>query len=98
MSEATSETKAVLVRIKGRVQGVWYRGWAVQEAIRRGLAGWVRNRTDGSVEALFAGPKPAVDAMLEACWRGPPSARVSNVTVRPTDMPERPGFHPLGTL
>ena len=42
--------------IEGRVQGVWYRGWAVQEAIRRGLAGWVRNRSDGSVEALFAGP------------------------------------------
>ena len=98
MSEVTSETKAVLVRVEGRVQGVWYRGWAVQEAIRRGLAGWVRNRSDGSVEALFAGPKPAVDAMVEACWQGPPSARVSKVTVRPTDMPERPGFHPLGTL
>src|SRR5512132_3716986 len=98
MSEAASRTKAVLVRIEGRVQGVWYRRWAVQEAIRRGLAGWVRSRNDGSVEALLAGPKAAVDAMLEACWRGPPSARVSNVTVRPADMPDRPGFHPLGTL
>ena len=98
MSEAMGETKAVLVRVEGRVQGVWYRGWVIQEAIRRGLAGWVRNRSDGSVEALFAGPKPAVDEMIEACWRGPPSARVSSVTARPTDMPERPGFHPLGTL
>jgi acylphosphatase len=86
-----------LVRIEGRVQGVWFRGWTVQEAIRRGLGGWVRNRRDGSVEALFAGPKPALDAMLEACWQGPPSARVSSVTYKPTDPPERAGFHPLGT-
>ena len=98
MSEAASGTKTVLVRVEGRVQGVWYRGWAVAEANRLGLAGWVRNRVDGSVEALFAGPEAAVDAMLEGCWRGPPSARVSNVIVRPTDPPERPGFYPLGTL
>jgi acylphosphatase len=98
MSEAASEKRAVLVRIEGRVQGVWYRGWVVEEATRRGLAGWVRNRSDGSVEALFAGPKPAVDAMVEACWRGPPSARVTNVACRPADMPERAGFYALGTV
>ena len=44
-----------LVRIRGKVQGVWYRAWTVQEATRRGLRGWVRNRRDGSVEAFFAG-------------------------------------------
>lgn len=98
MSGEDRETRAILVRIEGRVQGVWYRGWAVQEAIHRGLGGWVRNRRDGSVEALFAGPKPAVDAMLEACWQGPPSARVSKVTYKPADPPERAGFHPLGTV
>jgi acylphosphatase len=98
MSEEGEETRAVLVRIEGRVQGVWYRGWAVHEAIRHHLSGWVRNRSDGSVEALFAGPKSAVAAMVEACWQGPPSARVSKVTVRPTDLPEQPGFHALGTL
>ena len=92
MSGEESETKAVLVRIEGRVQGVWYRGWTMQEAIGRRLAGWVRNRRDGSVEALFAGPKPAVDEMIEACWHGPPSAKVTKVAVRPTDPPERPGF------
>jgi acylphosphatase len=89
---------AVLVRIEGRVQGVWFRGWAVQEAIRRGLSGWVRNRSDGAVEAVFAGPPSAVDAMLAACHDGPPSARVTNVTIRPADPPEQPGFHPLATL
>lgn len=91
------ERKAVLVRIEGRVQGVWYRGWAVHEATQRGLRGWVRNRADGSVEALFAGPKPAVDAMLEACWEGPPAARVRNVTSRPAEFPDDPGFYPRTT-
>ena len=98
MTGEAGETRAVLVRIEGRVQGVWYRGWTVQEAVRRRLAGWVRNRIDGSVEAVFAGPKLLVDEMIEACWQGPPSAKVTNVVVRPTDAPERPGFHPLGTV
>ncbi len=90
--------RTVLVRIEGRVQGVWFRGWTVQQAMRRGLAGWVRNRSDGSVEALFSGPEPQVDAMLVACREGPPSARVVNMAIRPADPPERPGFHPLATL
>ncbi len=90
--------KTVRVRIEGRVQGVWFRGWAVQEAFRLGLAGWVRNRRDGSVEALFSGPKPVVDAMLEACWQGPPAARVTHVTPTPDAPPEQTGFHPLATL
>jgi acylphosphatase len=91
-------SRAVLVRIEGRVQGVWYRGWTVQEAMIRGLSGWVRNRSDGSVEALFAGPAAEVDAMVEACWKGPPSARVTRVTVGSAGHPERPGFNPLPTL
>ena len=91
------QTKAVVVRIEGRVQGVWYRGWAVSEAQARRLRGWVRNRTDGSVEAMFAGPKADVDAMLEACWQGPPAARVTKVLPRPADEPDKPGFHPLPT-
>lgn len=73
---------AVLVRIQGRVQGVWYRGWAVEEAERRGLRGWVRNRNDGSVEALFIGPDRTVTEMVAACREGPPAARVTAVTER----------------
>jgi acylphosphatase len=72
--------RAVTVRIEGQVQGVWYRGWAVDEAGRRGLRGWVRNRSDGCVEALFIGPDAAVAEMVSACRRGPPAARVSAVT------------------
>lgn len=70
---------AVRVEIRGRVQGVWYRGWTVDQAAARGLRGWVRNRRDGSVEALFIGRKDDVDAMVEACREGPPAARVDSV-------------------
>lgn len=89
---------AVVVRIEGRVQGVWYRGWTVQQAMRLGLAGWVRNRSDGSVEALFAGPHDAVQEMVVACHQGPEAARVTAVTARPAEPPDRPGFHALATL
>lgn len=91
-------TKAVLVRVEGRVQGVWYRGWAVQQATSRGLRGWVRNRSDGSVEALFAGPMSDVDAMLLACWQGPPAAKVTRVAVEPANPPPQPHFDALPTL
>ena len=84
--------RAVGVRIEGRVQGVWYRGWAVAEAERRGLRGWVRNRSDGSVEALFVGPAETVADMIEACRRGPPAARVRAVVERPGKDDGSPGF------
>ena len=73
--------KAVRARIIGRVQGVWYRGWTVDQAVRLGLAGWVRNRRDGSVEALFSGPADVVDAMIALSADGPPAARVDAVEV-----------------
>ena len=92
-----AESKAVLVRIEGRVQGVFYRGWTVDEAIRRGLGGWVRNRRDGSVEALFAGSNKAVDDMVAACSRGPAAARVTSVSTKAAEFPDRPGFRPLPT-
>jgi len=91
------EQVAIRARIEGRVQGVWYRGWAVDQASARGLAGWVRNRRDGSVEALFAGPEPAVRDMLAACRKGPPAARVINVRESRVAMPETPGFVQLPT-
>ena len=70
---------AVRVLIRGKVQGVWYRGWTVDQANARSLRGWVRNRRDGSVEALFIGPKAKVEAMIAACHDGPPAARVALV-------------------
>jgi acylphosphatase len=67
------------VTIRGRVQGVGFRYWVEQEASACGLEGWVRNRRDGSVEALFAGPAHVVAEMTGICRRGPPSARVEAV-------------------
>ena len=71
-----------IVVIRGRVQGVGYRAWTEITALERGIEGWVRNRRDGSVEALFIGPKDEIAAMVEDCRRGPPGARVDGVDHR----------------
>lgn len=70
-------TRTLRVSIRGRVQGVGYRVWTARKAAALGLAGWVRNRRDGSVEAIFQGRAADVDAMIEACRLGPPGARVT---------------------
>jgi acylphosphatase len=67
------------VMITGRVQGVGYRAWVDHQARNHNLEGWVRNRRDGSVEALFAGPEEIVSEMVAACRRGPSSSRVDSV-------------------
>ena len=67
------------ILIEGRVQGVGFRAWVAQEAIARGLTGWVRNRRTGAVEALFSGETSVVALMLDACRRGPPAARVDDL-------------------
>jgi acylphosphatase len=77
-----SETIIRHVVMCGRVQGVGYRAFVEEEAHQRGLRGWVRNRRDGSVEAVFAGPRAVVESMVEACRRGPMSARVSGLDQR----------------
>ena len=71
------------VSIRGRVQGVGYRAWMADEARRRGLEGWVRNRRDGSVEAVLSGAENIVADMLATCRRGPSSARVDAVDASP---------------
>lgn len=88
---------SVRVRISGRVQGVWFRAWTEHRARELGLAGWVRNRSDGSVEALFSGPAETVNAMIESCRDGPPAARVTAVETTPAEAPDTPGFRTLAT-
>jgi acylphosphatase len=73
------------VTIRGRVQGVGYRAWVEHQATARNLEGWVRNREDGSVEALFAGPAEIVSDMVALCRRGPSSARVDVVEEEPAN-------------
>jgi acylphosphatase len=75
--------RAVRLLIEGRVQGVGFRWWTVQEARALGLEGWVRNLRDGRVEVLAIGEDRALDRLTAACAGGPPGAQVS--TVEPTD-------------
>ncbi len=91
-------TAAVRVRREGRVQGVGFRYWMIERAGGLGLDGWVRNRRDGAVEAVFAGPADAVAAMLRHCHDGPAFARVVRVHEQPEAGPVAPGFHaaPMG--
>jgi acylphosphatase len=70
------------VIIRGRVQGVGYRAWTEVTALERGIEGWVRNRRDGSVEALFSGEEHDVAAMIAQCRRGPLGARVEAIDQR----------------
>ena len=74
-----ADRKIVHALISGTVQGVWFRAWTLQEAQARGLDGWVRNRRDGSVEALVHGKADAVHALIDWARRGPPGARVAEV-------------------
>jgi acylphosphatase len=73
------------VTIRGRVQGVGYRAFVEHQAMARDLEGWVRNRRDGSVEALLAGPVDVVADMVALCRRGPASARVDAVAEEPAN-------------
>lgn len=95
---ANGERVARRVVIRGRVQGVGYRQWTAFEAGRAGLSGFVRNRIDGSVEALFAGSTEEVAAMIDRCRRGPPAASVEEIVAEEAAVPPDRGFHVLATV
>ena len=71
--------KVIHLSVTGRVQGVGYRAFVEREAKARGLEGWVRNRRDGSVEAVVAGEADKIDALIAACRNGPPASQVENI-------------------
>lgn len=83
-------SKAVLVRITGRVQGVGFRAWTVRQAEALGLAGWVRNEADGSVSSLVFGPVTQVDDMVARLKRGPAGAHVHEVKLSSADAADAP--------
>jgi acylphosphatase len=91
------EVRTVRVRIAGRVQGVSYRYWAERNADELGLSGWVRNRRDGTVEAVFSGALEDVAEMIERCREGPRSAQVASVDVVEEPAAPPPGFQVLPT-
>jgi acylphosphatase len=86
--------RTVRLTIRGRVQGVGYRAWAADAARALGLDGWVRNRVDGTVEALASGDDAAVERFIAACRSGPSFARVSALDIAPADPQDAdgPGF------
>ena len=89
------------VIVRGTVQGVGFRAFVERHAYERGLAGWVRNRRDGSVEAVLAGPADAVDAALVALRKGPSSAKVTGVAVSEAgehELRERPAGEAFSML
>jgi acylphosphatase len=79
--------------IAGRVQGVGFRDWMVRRAQALSLDGWVRNRSDGTVEALIAGDTDAVEELARLCRRGPRLAEVTSITEELAEPPDQPGFH-----
>lgn len=94
----SDNTRTVHLRIEGRVQGVGYRAFVEREAIGRGLSGWVRNRRDGSVEAVLQGRSGTVDAMIELCRSGPPASRVDRVDVVGESVGALDGFEVRPTI
>ena len=97
MSDEKSHPRTVRVRITGRVQGVCYRAWAQGNAQALGLSGWVRNRRDGAVEALFSGEANQVFEMIARCRKGPPAAFVEDVAIIEDGAAEPSGFRVLPT-
>ncbi len=88
--------RAVKVRIEGKVQGVWYRAWTEETAQGLGLSGWVRNLSDGAVQAVFYGATEDVERMLVNCRKGPPLAQVTHVEAHECDPPRSSGFEVRG--
>jgi acylphosphatase len=88
----TDEVITMNIRIEGDVQGMGFRDFAIREANARRLKGWVRNRADGSVEAVASGPRSVVESFITACVKGPRGARVTAFNLMPTDAPETLGF------
>jgi len=92
MADETDST-TLRIRIEGFVQSVGYRHFAMEEARRLGIDGWIRNRADGTVEALASGTTKAVEAFVAACMRGPEGSRIKNVELHNAEPPADTGFH-----
>lgn len=86
-----AENRTSHVLIHGRVQGVSFRAWTQHQAELHGLKGWVRNRRDGTVEAVFSGPENLVEVMLKACHKGPVGSWVEKVEILNRGDPEFDG-------
>jgi acylphosphatase len=89
---AGEEIATLKLRVEGLVQGVGYRAFATFQARELGLQGWVRNRSDGTVEALVSGRTQDVETFVAACARGPAGSRVTNIDLHSAEPPAKSGF------
>ncbi len=92
------ELTTLRLRIEGTVQAVGFRHFATVEARKLGLDGWIRNRSDGTVEALASGETRAVEAFVALCMRGPPGGKVTNVDLHAAEPPSERGFRSRATV
>jgi len=97
MADKAETRRTITVKVEGLVQGVFYRAWTYDTARSLGLDGWVRNASDGSVEAVFSGPPAQVEAMLRRCADGPPHAKVTAVTITDEGGAPPSGFKVIAT-
>jgi acylphosphatase len=88
-----SDLTTLRLRIEGFVQAVGFRYFTMEEARKLGLDGWVRNRSDGTVEVLVSGANASVETFVGVCMRGPPGSRVNNVEMHNAEPPTEKGFH-----
>lgn len=96
-----SVRRVVRIVVRGQVQGVGFRAWTQHQGELHGLEGWVRNRRDGTVEAVLAGAPDAIELVLKACRQGPRGSTVEAVEVRDDDeraLAERGGAHGFAVL
>jgi acylphosphatase len=89
----SDDITSLRLRIEGYVQAVGFRNFAIVEARRLGLDGWVRNRTDGTVETLISGDTKKVEAFVAVAMRGPEGSKVDNVELHRAEPPAEKGFH-----
>ena len=93
MTDDQDDLTSLRVRIEGFVQAVGFRNFVIHEANRLGLDGWVRNRSDGTVEALISGSTKLVESFVAACMKGPEGSLVKNIDLFKSEPPEEKGFH-----
>jgi acylphosphatase len=92
MSDDDNDLTTLRLRIEGFVQAVGYRHYAIEEAKKLGIDGWIRNRSDGTVEAVVSGPTKTVELYVQACMRGPTGSRVDNIELGPAEPLQEKGF------
>ncbi|HTW34804.1 MAG TPA: acylphosphatase [Rhizomicrobium sp.] len=93
MAESDDDITSLRLKVEGFVQAVGFRNFIIEKARALNLDGWVRNRSDGTVEALVSGSTKSVEALVGACTQGPAGSKVTSIDLHKAEPPEEKGFH-----